>query len=89
MGMENFSRHQQGIIKRYYENFDGIQVQKLAETVTEIYLSEGKKLDRLWKSAEATMKKLGIPADRIGHVLAGRNPELLAKLVKELQSSDT
>ena len=87
MGMDNFSRHQQGIIKRYYENIDGIQLQKLAEVVTEIYLSEGKKLEKLWKSAEASMSKLGVPADRVAYVVGQRNPELLAKLVKELQSS--
>ena len=86
MGMENFNRAQQGIIKRYYSNIDAIQLQKLAETVTEIYLSEGKKLERLWKSVVTCLEKLEIPADRIQHLVGQRNPELLAKLVKELQT---
>src|SRR5215210_7812422 len=41
MGMEDFTRHQQGVIKRYYSNEGGIQLQRLAELVTELFLAEG------------------------------------------------
>ena len=85
MGMENFTRHQQGIIKRYYENADTIQLQKLAELVGELYLAEGKKREKTWKSAVATMQKLGVPQPRIDHIVAQNKPELVANLVKELQ----
>jgi hypothetical protein len=86
MGMDNFTGHQQKIIKRYYENIDSITLQKLGETVTEIYLAEGKKLDRLWKNAEAHMKKLEVPASRIESILKTKNAAQLASLVQELQS---
>ena len=85
MGMENFTRHQQGIIKRYYEHADTIQLQKLAELVGELYLAEGKKREKAWKSAAATMQKLGVPQARIDHLVAQNKPELVANLVKELQ----
>jgi hypothetical protein len=85
MAMENYTRHQQGIIKRFYQNQDGIQLQRLSELVTELYLAEGKKLDKLWQTASGNMTKLGVPAARVQHIVSQRDPELLAKLVKELQ----
>ena len=84
MGMDNFSSHQQKIIKRYYNNIDAIQLQKLAETVTDLYLAEGKKVERLWKTAVAAMQKLEVPQQRIDLLVASQNLEQLAKLVKEL-----
>ena len=51
MGMEDFSRHQQGIIKRYYQNADSLQLQRLSELAGELYLSEGKKRAKAWAAA--------------------------------------
>ena len=85
MGMDNFSAHQQKIIKRYYNNLDTIQLQKLAETVTDLYLAEGKKIEKLWKTAVAAMEKLEVPQQRIDILVKSQNLEQLAKLVKELQ----
>jgi hypothetical protein len=82
--LDDYTRHQQGIIKRYYQNLDKIQVQRLSELVTELYLAEGKKRDKLWQTAAAAMKKLELPQARIDHVLAKKDPVLLANLVKEL-----
>ena len=82
--LDDYTRHQQGIIKRYYRNLDKIQVQRLSELVTELYLAEGKKRDKLWQAAAATMKKLEVPQPRIDHVLGKKDPALLAALVKEL-----
>ncbi len=59
--MADFSPYQQKIIKRYYNNYDSIQSQKLAEMVTEIYLAEGKKLDRLWTRVERDAHQARIP----------------------------
>lgn len=84
--LDDFSKHQQGIIKRYYKNLDKIQVQKLSEMVTEIYLAEGKKLDKLWISAGESMKKLEVPQIQIDNIMAKRDPKLLATLVKQLMS---
>ena len=47
--MADHTPYQQKIIKRYYRNFDSIKSQRLADLTAEIYLSEGKKRDRLWK----------------------------------------
>jgi len=82
--LEDFSRHQQKIIKRYYSNQDTLQRQRLAELVTELYLAEGKKRQRAWKSAATAMQKLGVPQARIDHLVAKNDATLIAELVKEL-----
>ena len=87
MGMDNFSAHQQKIIKRYYNNLDTIQLQKLAETVTDLYLAEGKRVEKLWKTAVGAMQKLEVPQQRIDLLVKSQNLEQLAKLVKELQET--
>jgi hypothetical protein len=83
--LEDYTRHQQRIIKRYYNNQGAIQHQRLAELVTELYLAEGKKRQRAWASAAAAMQKLGVPKSRIDHLVAQDNPALVAELVKELE----
>ena len=87
MGMENYSKHQQGIIKRYYENIDQVAWQRLSELVADLYLAEGKKRDKLWTSAGSFMQKLKVPQARIDAIVQKKNVEELAKLVKELMET--
>ena len=82
--MPDFTPYQQKIIKRYYNNQDAIQHQRLAELVGELYLAKGKKLKKAWESAAAAMQVLGIPQSRIDHILKQANPTLVAEVVKEL-----
>jgi hypothetical protein len=84
--MADFTPYQQKVIKRYYDNKDIIQRNRLAELVGELYLAEGKKKERAWASAAAAMQKLGVPQSRIDHLLKQRDPQLLAELVKELEA---
>jgi hypothetical protein len=83
--MTDFTPHQQKIIKRYYDNLDTIQLQRLAELVGELYLATGKKLERAWQGAAAAMQKLAVPQKRIDHLLQQRKPALVAELVRELE----
>jgi hypothetical protein len=83
--MADFTPYQQKIIKRYYDNLDTIQLQRLAEQVTELYLAEGKKRQRVWKSVVSALQKLGVLQSRIDHVRKQDNPSLVAEIVKELQ----
>lgn len=84
---DNYTPYQQKVIKRYYDNQDKIQLQKLSELATELYLAEGKQLEKLWKSAAAAMEKLQVPRPRIDHILEKKDPALVAKLVQELLAS--
>lgn len=88
MGMQDFSKNQQKIIKRYYENIDQISLQRLSELVADLYLADGKKRDKLWLTAAGCMEKLGVPAARIDHLLKEKKPELVANLVKELLAKE-
>lgn len=83
--MADFSPYQQKIIKRYYRNFDAIQAQRLSELATEIYLTEGKKRERLWKQVGEALTKLEFPASRIEHLLEKKDPALLPGILKELE----
>jgi hypothetical protein len=84
--MPDYTPYQQKIIKRYYDNNDTIQRQRLAELVTELYLAEGKKKERVWKAIAAAMQKLGLSQDRIDHLIKQNNPSLIAEVVKELDA---
>src|SRR5262249_51222681 len=53
MAERDYTPYQQKIIKRYYDNNDTIQRQRLAELVGELYLATGKKRERAWTSIMA------------------------------------
>ena len=82
--MAERSRHQQKIIKNYYDNRESIALQRLQELVTELYLTEGKKRQQHWKSAATQLEKLGVSAKQIAHLLEQDDPELLAQQVARL-----
>ena len=83
--MADFTPYQQKIIKRYYNNQDTIQLQRLAELVGELYLAEGKKKQKVWESVAGCMEKLGVPKARVAHLVVQQNPALIAEVVKELE----
>ena len=83
---KKYSKHQQKIIKNYYENRESISLQRLSELVTELYLAEGKGREKQWKYIVGALQKLGLPAERIEHLRKKDDPALLAKLVEELMA---
>ena len=83
--MPDFTPYQQKIIKRYYDNQDILQLQRLAELVGELYLSTGKKRQGVWTRTSTAMQKLGVPQSRIDHLRQQDKPELVAQVVKELE----
>ncbi|MEZ6067222.1 MAG: hypothetical protein R3B90_16315 [Planctomycetaceae bacterium] len=84
---KEYTRHQQKIISRFYENRESIDQQRLGELVTSLYLATGAKQQaKLWKSAEEAMTRLEIPASRIQHIMEKRDPAILAAVVQDLQN---
>src|SRR4051794_32414814 len=81
---KNYSKFQQKVIKRYYDNLGDIKHQRLSDLVGEWYLAEGKKKEKIWKAIGETMTQLGLPPARVEHLMAQRNPTLIAELIKEL-----
>jgi len=83
MPMENFSRYQQSVIKNFYKNRDAVSLQRAQELLTELYLAEGKKKEKVWDSLFTNLERMGVPADQIEHLRNTRNPELVAKLIEQ------
>ena len=81
---KKYSKHQQRIIKNYYNNREAISLQRLSELVTDLYLAEGKKREQQWSYILTALGKLDIPQSRIDHLRNQDDPLLLAKLVEEL-----
>lgn len=77
------SRYQEKIIKNYYRNRDAIGLQKAQEAVTELYLSEGKKRETVWKRLVSHLVKMGMPADQIAHLQSEDDPALVAEALKK------
>lgn len=82
MAKQDFSRYQQGVVKRYYDNNETIQSDKLSEIVSELWLAEDKKIQtKLWGKAQVALMRLGVDATKVGQVVAKRDLDALAKLV--------
>jgi len=77
--------YQENIIKRYYNNRDGIMQQKLSEMVTDLYLAEGKKRTQLWKRISIALDNLKVPAAQIEALVTNDNPAQLAKFLEKLR----
>ena len=88
MANRDYSPHQQKIIKRYYDNREQIDEQRLAELVTNLYLASDKKKKKLWEQAEETMKRLKVPESRIAHVVETADPAILADVVQDIQNGN-
>jgi hypothetical protein len=86
MADREFSSHQRKIIRRFYDNREGVDQQRLSELVADLYLAEGKKRTKLWEQVTGMMERLGVPATRITHVVQSDNAALLAEVVKDIQS---
>ena len=82
--MAEFTKYQQKVVQRYYDNRDDIALQRVQELVTELYLAEGKKRAKHWESLALHLGKLGVKPDVIAHLRKEDKPELVATLVSKL-----
>ncbi|TVS09297.1 MAG: hypothetical protein EA424_27510 [Planctomycetaceae bacterium] len=86
--MPQRSRHQQRIIKNYYDNRESIALQRAQELVTELYLTEGKVREKHWKSLAGHLEALGVAPETIDHLIQQQQPELVANLVSKLAAKE-
>lgn len=81
MNRQDFSRHQQGIVKRYYEHQETIQSNRLSDLVSELWLAEDTKTqDKLWGKAQVALMRLNIDARKVADVVNRRDLKALASL---------
>lgn len=84
---QHLSRHQQGIVNRYYDNKDTIVLGRLSEIVSDLALCESeKKAEGLWKRAETALAAIKADAGRTREILVLKDVKSLAKLVGELSA---
>ncbi|MCF7956973.1 MAG: hypothetical protein K9M57_00855 [Phycisphaerae bacterium] len=84
MAKQDYSKYQQGVINRYYENMDTIMLQKLQELVTDLYLAmDTPKEEKMWERVEKAMVKLKVPNQIMEHILVKRDVKVLAMNVEQ------
>ncbi len=81
---KNYSAYQQKLIKRFYENRDSIALQRSQELVTELYLSEGKKREKVWVALAKNLELAGVPVDHIAHLREKDDPALIAQILSDM-----
>ena len=86
--MAELTKYQRSVVKNYYANLDTALLQRLGEQVTDLYLAEGKKREKLWQSVATALEKLGVAKSRIEHVRQSDDARKLAALLQELLAKD-
>jgi hypothetical protein len=79
---KDYTAHQRKVINNYYKNRDSIALQRVQELVTELYLAEGKKRDKVWEQVASNLEKLEVKQPQIDHLRKQNKPELLAEFIK-------
>lgn len=88
-GGREYSRFQQGVIKRHYEHLDTKTVVALQELATELYLAKGEaKLKRLWDRAAQHLAKTDVPPAKAKAVVEARDLTQLAELAAKAKVPD-
>ncbi|MBN1512383.1 MAG: hypothetical protein JXB13_10240 [Phycisphaerae bacterium] len=88
--MPEMSNYQRRIVERYYDQRDTIMLNKLQELVTDLYLADSdRRRDQLWKRVQAAMANLKVPPALAEHILARRDPQILARHIQDwLKTAD-
>ncbi len=82
---QNLSKHQKGIVNRYYQNLDTISLQKLGEIVSELALCEKPATrERLWKRARIALEKIMEKPEQIDRIIESEDISALAALITKL-----
>lgn len=89
MAQRQYTKHQQDIIRNYYENRDTIALQRLSELVTELYLAETEaKRARLWENVGKFMTQLKVAPKIAAHIMEKKDVKVLAENLKDWLAAD-
>jgi hypothetical protein len=84
---QDFSKHQRGIVNRYYQHQDTIRSQRLGDLVSELYLSmDDVKAKRLWESARKALLGAGVEKEKVDALVAKRDIKTLAVLAADVDA---
>lgn len=88
--MADYTPYQKGIIHRYYEHRDTLALQKLQETISNLYLETSPtKIQRTWERVEKQLVAAGLNEKHAAALVKNRDLEELAVVVGELSSGST
>lgn len=83
------SRHQQGIVNRYYANRDTLALQNIAEIASDLFLCEQPgKAARLWDRAAKALAHTDADDAQVQKIVADRDIAALSRLVNHLTAPD-
>ena len=90
MAKKEYSKFQQGVIRRFYQNRDAVETQRLQEIVTEIYLATTPaKRKRLWERAAALLERTpDVDAAAMQRIVEKEDVEALARIAENRFSSE-
>lgn len=84
---KDFSRYQEGIVKRYYEQHETIQSNKLSEIVSDLWLAADEKTRaKLWARVKTALLRVRVDESLVAKVVGQRDIESLAKLVTQVDA---
>jgi hypothetical protein len=86
MSERDYNNYQKNVIRRYYDNREQIDSQRLSELVTNLYLASGKKAEKLWDTTQELLERLKVPPTRVAHIMTARDPAILAEVVNDLEA---
>lgn len=87
MAKQYLTPYQQGIVGRFYAHRETVLSTRLAETVSELYLAEGKAAEKLWKKAADTMLRAGADAADVEKIVGPKDLAGLANIAAELSAA--
>ena len=83
--MSEYTPYQKSVIKNYYDNRETIDVHKLSELLTQLYLEKApKKVEKHWEKAYELMVRVGVKETRANVIVDDRDLEALGRVVSEL-----
>lgn len=84
---KDLSKHQEGIVKRYYEHHETIQSDKVSQIVSDLYLAEDDKArTKLWGRVQIALMRLNVDATLLANVVRKRDLEALAKIAADVDA---
>lgn len=89
-GHQYLSKHQQGIVRRYYQHADARVIGQLQEIVSELFVEskagQSAAAGKLWTRALAALRRAGVEGSRLEVLERSRDVGALGALVGELSA---
>ena len=84
-GSKGYTEYQKKVIRNFYEHKDVRLIQKLGETVSNLYLeTNGKKRDSDWKKIKKMLTDLKVHPHEVEYLTKDKNLAMISKKLAEI-----